>query len=228
MASPIQNQNSAATLFASRMVAAGGAMAFTYYGYAAKTARQIGKAVPPINLETTVGGGFRTTPNVAFTVATQMTVQEFFQKIFSPKTAEPSFPVILASSGIAGIVCSPLLAGFNGQTMNQTFFESLKSTTWGQSVAISFREASFIASLKLITPLSAFTKEKWGDKKWVNYGTAFVSGSLGSIISHPADTILSLLQTGEKIRFSRLMRGVSSRTLATGVYVMIFDALDGR
>lgn len=207
------------------MAAAGCAMVPTYYGYAIKTAQQIGKPLPPITFETTLRGGFRTAPNIAFTVATQMTVQDIFQKIFSKKTADPSIPVILGSSGISGIVCSPLLAGFNGQTMNKPFFESVKSTTLKQTIAISFREASFIASVKVNEPLQLISKRKWGDQKWLAYATAFVSGSLGSIVSHPADTLLTLLQTEKPIQISHLMKGHWARTLATGFYVIIFEAI---
>lgn len=200
-------------------------MFLTCYGYIAKNAEQERKAFPKINFETTLKGGFRTAPNIGFTVATQMTIQNIFQKTFSPNT-DPSLPMTVVSSGIAGIICSPLLAGFNGQTRNKPFFQSVKNTTPWQTLAISFRETAFIASMRIDEPLALLAKRKFGDKKWVEYGATFLSGSLGSIIGHPADTLLTLLQTGEQIKASHLLRGIGSRTVATGTYVVIYRKIE--
>lgn len=198
----------------------------TCYGYIKKNAEQERKAIPKINFETTLKGGFKTAPNIGFTVATQMTIQNIFQNIFSPNPSDPSLSVTLASSGIAGIICSPLLAGFNGQTRNKPFFESVKCTTLMQTIAIAIRETCFIASMRIDEPLSILAKQKLGNKKWIEYGSTFLSGSLGSIIGHPADTILTLLQTGEQIKASHLFRGIGSRTFATGAYVVIYKKIE--
>lgn len=204
--------------------AAGIAIVPVFYGFMAKSALQMGGRMPPIEVISTLKKGCQTAPTVGAIVGTQMIVQNLVEKALQKGAGNQqtqNFPMMLASAAIVGALSAPILAVFNGQTMGQTAFQSLKSLSAKQTSAIVARETSFLFSLRVSEPIAKEMERLCGKSPAVDYGSAFVSGVVGSLIGHPADTALTLWQKGMKVKNARqLMRGGPAKAVAVGGFSM--------
>jgi hypothetical protein len=205
-------------------VAASAAIVPVFYGFVAKSALQLGeKSIPRMSIVESLTKGIKAAPTIGVIIGTQMIVQMLVENALlraNKKTDQKlplSFSAMLVSSMIVGAISAPALAVFNGQTMGQTVMKSLKSLSVKQTGAILVRETSFLFSLRVSEPLSNAMKQHFGENKCVELGSAFVSGAIGSLIGHPADTALTLWQKGMKIeKPCHVMRGAPAKALAIG------------
>lgn len=203
-------------------LAASTAMFPVFYGFIGKSARQLGKPIPDIKLMEVVKMSGKAAPTIGMIVGTQMIVQRMLENFLSNPVHNQTSPLsaftsMFASSIVVGTVSAPLLAIFNGQTMGRKVTESLQALTLKQSGAILARETSFLFSLRISDPVSIIMRQKLGDSQTVAYGSTFISGMIGSLIGHPADTALTLWQNGRKLMHPRqLMRGSLMRASASG------------
>jgi hypothetical protein len=197
-----------------------------FYGFVAKSAQQIGKPIPRMTIKEALKGGVQAAPTIGVIVGTQMIMQNAVEKALMENignNGKPSFTSMLVSSVIVGGISAPALAVFNGQTMGRTVTESLRSLSVKQTTAIVFRETSFLFSLIISGSVSEAMKRISGDNKAVEYSSAFVSGAIGSVIGHPADTALTLWQKGMKVEcFRQSMRGAPMKALAVGGFSVFY------
>ena len=173
--------------------------------FAAKSAQQAGNPIPSMTVKELLIRGCKAAPTVGALVGTQMITQGLIEKYLMKPSANgekspPGFTTMLTSSIIVGIASTPAAAVFNGQTMKQTAVQSLRALSVKQTSAIVARETSFLFSMRVTGPVSDAMKDHFGKKKSVEYASAFVSGAIGSVIGHPADTALTLWQKGEECR----------------------------
>ena len=64
----------------------------------------------------------------------------------------------------------------------------------------------------------------YGDNKAVEYSSAFVSGAIGNLIGHPADTALTLWQKEMKLQsFRQLMRGAPIKAVTLGGFSVCYQ-----
>ena len=191
-----------------------------------KSTQQQGKSVPRITLLQGVLAGARAAPIIGSIIGAQMITQEFVEKkIFTPpkEGQKPSLSTMLSSSVIVGALSAPGLAVFNGQSMGKTAMQSLKGLSTLQVAAIISRESLFLLSMRASKPASDYMKKRFGDSSAIVYGSAFASGSFGSIISQPADTLLTCWQNGIKVtNFSQAMRGGPVKAATVGTFAMIY------
>lgn len=174
--------------------AAAGAIVPPYYFFVRKSWEQQGKPVPSMTMREVVMGGVKAAPTIGTIVGTQMIVQALVEKALAKARKNgddqpPGFGTMLGSSAFVGGVSAPFLAIFNGQTMGLSPMQSLSALSPRQVAAIVTRETSFLFSLRISDPLSEQMKQIAGDNKAVEYGSAALSGGIGSVIGHPADTV---------------------------------------
>lgn len=129
------------------------------------------------------------------------------------------------SSVVVGGISAPFWAIFNGQTLGWSVERSLREFSSRQGVAIIVREAIFLASLRLSTPLNDTLKVSLGDSQTLFLSSCFISAMAGSFLSHPADTVFTLSQKKHKIRASQLMKGSQITALAIGVFAVLNEAV---
>lgn len=209
--------------YAAPPIAASLAMIPFFYGFTAKSAQQVGDSIPSMTLKEAFKGGLKASPTIGTIVGTQMVVQHLAEKALMKGDSEPDFTKMFASAFIVGGFSAPALAIFNGQTMGQTASESISRLSARQAGAIVSRETSFLFSIRISDPVSQSMKKRYGDNKIVEYSSAFFSGAVGSLIGHPADTVLTLWQKGMKITHpSQLMRGAPIKALATGGFSSLY------
>ena len=211
-------------------LAASAAIVPTFYGFAAKSAQQIGKPIPRMSILEALKGGFKAAPTIGIIVGTQMvsqaTIEKVFMKYLGSEDKKPSFSFMLISSIVVGGISAPALAVFNGQTLGRTAMQSLKEFPWKQRIAIVSRETSFLFSLRISDPISDAMKRVYGNNKSVEYGSAFISGAMGSIIGHPADTALTRWQNEMKVEsFRQSMKGAPMKALAVGGFSVLYKAV---
>lgn len=209
-------------------LAASGAIIPAYYGFVAKSAQQLGKPIPKMPVLQVVKDSFKAAPTIGIIVGTQMVAQKLvetgLEKALGNKNKKPSFSTMLISSMTVGLASAPALAIFNGQTMGRTIKESLSGLTKKQTAAIVLKETSFLFSVRITGPVSEAMKRVFGESEAVKYGSAFVSGAIGSIIGHPADTALTRWQKGLKIdSFRQSMNGVFTKAIALGIFSTCYE-----
>lgn len=198
-------------------VAASIAIVPVFYGFIVKSAQQIGSPIPKMPIGTVLRSGFAAAPTIGITVGLQMGAQNEVEKFFPAQKETSDVTSMVFSSVIVGAISVPPLAVLNGKSMGQTAMASLKGLSSLQAGAIIIRETSFLFALRVSTPLSEYMKSTLGDNKAVEYGSAFTSGAISSIIGHPADTALTFWQKKMKIDGLRcLMRGSMPKALAVG------------
>lgn len=209
-------------------VAAAAAIVPVFYGFVMKSAQQQGDPIPRMKPMEAIKQGCKAAPTVGVIVGTQMVAQNIIESLLggTNKEKSSSFVSMLMSSMIVGAISSPALAVMNGQTMGRSIQASLRALSAKQVVAIVTRETSFLFSLRISTPVSETMKQICGDNPAVDYGATFVSGAIGSVIGHPADTALTLWQKNRKIKSARqLMGGAPVKAIAVGGFAMGYKGI---
>ncbi len=204
--------------------AAGVAIIPPYYGFAAKTAQQLEKPIPRMGPGEAFKGGCRLAPTVAGIVGMQMilqkTVEQKVQELVGHGQGKaPTLFETAASSFVVGGLSSPAIAVFNGQAAGQTPMHALRNLSSRQLGAIAVQETAFVMGMSASKHINALAKEHLGDGKTVTYGSSFVSGALGSLAGHAANTALTRWQNGLTVdKVSQLARGGPAKAMATGVF----------
>lgn len=210
-------------------VAAGAAIVPTYYGFAVKTAQQLQKPIPTMSALEVLMGGLRLAPTVAGLVGTQMVLQNAserkIKRLFgNPEDKAATLVETAASSLLVGAMSAPGIAIFNGQAAKQSPLTSLRNLTVKQAGAISAQETAFVMGMSAGGHVYAFAKKHFGDNEAMKYGSSFITGALGSLCGHPANTALTLWQNGLKVEnIFQLARGGPAKAIATGVFSMGFQ-----
>lgn len=194
-----------------------------YYGFLLKSAQQIGKPMPKLRVRDLFKYSLKASPTIGSIIGIQMVAQSFVEKALQSREVQSggAFRQAAVSALIVGVISTPPLAVFNGQTMGKSVIQSLKGISFKQTFAILARETSFLFSLRISDPLSSFLKREYGQNRFIEYGTAFLSGAIGSIIGHPGDTALTLWQQGMEVRsVTQLWKGVGVKAVATGGFAL--------
>lgn len=197
-----------------------------YHGFVVKSSQQMGKSIPKFHFLEAFKGGVKAAPTIGVVIGTQIAVQgaveEFFQKHF--QLDKNSFALSCLSSLTVAAISAPALAVFNGQTMGKTMKESLASLSFKQTSAIVTREGTFLFSWRISKLVSDMMKEQFGDSKNVEYASTFVSGAIGSVVNHPADTALTLWQKESHIHsVKQLMKGAPARAISIGGFSVCYS-----
>jgi hypothetical protein len=169
---------------------------------------------------------FKAAPTAGLLVGTQLVIQEIVEDIlrkYIPQENCENFGFKMFSGTVVGGISAPLLAAFNGQTMGSSIIDSIKFLSRKQVGAIMALESSFIVSINATEPLGRAVKKISGDNKITECVISFISGFIGSIFGHPADTALTIWQKGREITsFSQLMKGWRIKAITLGIWMMLF------
>lgn len=204
--------------------AAGAAVIPIFYGFMAKSALQKGQEMPHFNFRGVVTGGFKASPTVGAIVGIQMVAQNAIEQGINkilPEGESKAASMVL-SALIVGAISAPPLAVLNGQSMGYSPIESLKKLTIKQTGAIVGRETSFLFAIRISDPVSEAMRKQFGDHKGVVFSAAFMSGVIGSLVGHPADTALTCWQAGIKVQARHLMCGATIRAGTVGAFSVIY------
>lgn len=205
-------------------IAAGAAVIPVFYGFMGKSARQKGESLPLFNIRNVMIEGIKASPVVGVIIGIQMLAQASIEKAINKHRPAGAIGTssMIASAMLVGAISAPMLAVFNGQSMGLSPLASLRKLTLMQSSAIIVRETSFLFAIRISDPVSEFMKVRLGDHKTVIYSAAFVSGVIGSLVGHPADTVLTCLQEGRKILPRHVMRGAIIRGGTIGAFSVFY------
>lgn len=204
-------------------IAASGAIIPAFKHMIYKSALQKGQPIVPISYMKGISEGCKAAPTVGAIVGSQMIIQNYVEKVIVGDKRKASLTDTFVSSGIVGIISSPILAIFNGQTMGLTLRESIRKFTLRQGVTIAGQETCFILGICASDRISTIMKSQFGDNKTVDYSGAYISGALGSIAGHPFNTALTRWQSGLTIDNPRqLMWGAARKAHAVGIFAVCY------
>lgn len=188
----------------------------------AKSSLQKGEPIPSISLLNGLKEGMKAAPIVGVIVGSQMFLQNKIENAFA-KNREKNLPTMMASAATVGIISSPILAIFNGMTAGLSLQESCKKFSPKQGVAIAIQESAFVAGLSAADPLGVKMKQQFGDNKVVEYIAAFISGAMGSLAGHPANTALTRWQSNMQVDgLHQLMWGSIRKARAIGMFSIFY------
>ena len=187
-------------------VAASLAVVPVYFDLVAKNAMQMGKTPVSMSLREAVKGGVCLAPSTGVLVGSQMVLQplveqaltDMFPHFFTADSMAAKASLTLGASAAVGVLSSPFVAVFNGQSMNPPLGvkKTLSSLSFKKASAITLQETGFVVGIAAADVVSAPMKQMLGDHKSVEYLAAAVSGALGSLAGNPGNTALTRWQNG--------------------------------
>lgn len=205
-------------------IAASISIPLVFYGFILKSSRQLEGVRPRLTFRKISVMSLKTSPLIGLMLGTQIIVQRLAENFLlgtgvqSEQLDKLRFHSI-GTSLASAIITTPLLAVFNGYTFGEKAWDTLKKLHRKQIAIISLRETSIIFSIRLIEPIN-----QWTSNNTLKYLTIFATSFFASIISHPADTLLTFWQQKRitKLFSPTIMRGCLSRSTATGVFVSLY------
>jgi hypothetical protein len=190
----------------------------------AKSEQQKGQKVSPMSAKQAVMGGCKAAPTVGAIVGSQMILQGVVERVLAGD-AKPTLTSTVASTAVVGMLSSPVLAVFNGQTLGWGVRESLRKFTAKQGAAISVQETAFLAGLAVGDRLAMVMQRYLGKHKAVDYTAAFATGAMGSLAGHPANTALTRWQSGMSVSRHEMMWGSVRKARAVGTFAVGYKAV---
>lgn len=206
--------------YAAHPIASGAAIVPVFYGLVLKSARQTESPTPLMSVKEALKGGLRASKALSVMMGTQMIAQTHLDLLTKGVPYSS-----LWNSMFIGAVSAPALIVFNGYTMNKTAIESLKALRLRQVAAIMYLETSFLFAMRLALTADDMMKAHLGDNKATSYATAFLSGAVGSLIGHPADTAVTRWQKELLVPIRVLYYGAPVKAVTLGAFSVIYKAM---
>lgn len=201
-------------------LASGAAIFPLFYGLVLKSAQQLEAKPPLMSVKEALKGGAKVSKTLSLMVGTQMIVQNELDRL-TKGVAYAS----LWNSMLIGAISAPMLVVFNGYTMNQTAKDSLKGLKLRNVAAIMYLETSFLFSMRLALSTNEAMKSYLGEGNLTSYAGAFISGALGSLVGHPADTALTRWQKELPVPVRVLYYGAPVKAVTLGVFSIFYKAI---
>lgn len=208
-------------------IAAGFAVIPAIPDFGKKSCLQLGKEVEKKTFFEGMKGGLKLAPMAGLLIGVQMIMQEIFEKTFAERGKTSDLQSKAKSSFVVGTCSSPIVAMFNGRTMGWTAKECWGRFTPSQAIAIAIQETLFVGGISASSEVSKVMKKNLGDYSIIDYGSAFISGAAGSLLGHPANTVLTRLQNGMEVKslfqmkissLQGFMRGGAFKARACGIF----------
>jgi hypothetical protein len=197
-----------------------------FYGFVVKSDRQLGRVVSTVTYKQCLFGGFKAAPLMGCVAVTDLLMQDLLERRRGIQEKEAKWHHMLMTSTAISICALPFNAIFNGYTIQRTAVQSLRMLSWKQGGALTCRDALYLFSLRLSTPISEALSDKWGVHPLINYGASFCAGAIGGALSHPADSALTLWQKGLNVKsLGQTFRGTQAKMLAAGSFALGYRAI---
>lgn len=201
-------------------IAAALGIAPTFWMQMIKSRQQIGDSTR-VSFKEGALGGVRVAPLVGAIVGTQMICQEGVSThVF--KGAE-DLSATVGSATIVGILSAPLLAMYNAKTQGLSMRGALSVLSKGQVAMIAIQEGAFVAGIAGSAPLTAVSKEVFGDNLAVVKTSQYVSAAAGGGLGHFANTALTRWQASLPMSFRAAPKGLVMRAHAIGCFNLIYQ-----
>lgn len=198
-----------------------------FYGFQVKSDQQLGKPSPKPSYEKTFLGGVKAAPTIGIIINTQMFAQETIENLLFNKEKQGNagfFPMFVSSVFVGALSAHPL-AAFNAQTSGKSPLEAVKQLSLKETGAITVREGGFLLSFKINEYIGKQMKNTFGDNQATEYGATFISGAMGSLCGHPADTALTRWQNRMPVSPKVLVKGALPKAGAVGIFAVCYKGM---
>lgn len=166
--------------------------------------------------------GMKAAPTVGGLVGYQMVLNERIERSLNLQK-DSSFTSKLAVAAVVASLSTPLIALVNGQALGQKGLLPLKNLSKMQAVAITAQETAFVLGLSAAENVSAEMHLRGWTHPAVDYGSAYLAGFMGSMVGHPANAWLTLMQAGvREMHPSMLSRGTLTKAHGIGLFAMTY------
>lgn len=183
-----------------------------------KSALQTERQPPKLISREIAALSLRSAPTAGFAVGSQLAAQSLLR---STTGAEPDDRSVWASLCV-GSLSAPGLIMLNGQSIQRTALDSLRSMHLRQVGSVAGRETLFLYSLDISGPVAAEMKERLGESKSVEHSCTFIVGAFGGASGHLFDSYLTRLQRGMCSSWRSLMLGFWPRTAGVGLFSVVY------
>lgn len=205
-------------------VSAMGAIVPVFWGLMTKSAQQKGLPTPYMKVREAIGHGVRATPAFGIFAGTQLVAQEVIEGWLVKKRGVKDMTTMALAAVAVGVISVPPAVIFNGMTQNMGPMESFKGLNAAQVIAITSRETSFLASIRVSKPLSEELEKVLGKGPATTILSGFLSGGIGSFFGHPFDTWLTRSQAKLPTTARDLMRGAPVKAVSLGIFTVLYSA----
>lgn len=163
-------------------------------------------------------------------LSAQVTLEAQIRGCVSQISGRETNPLIVSgvSSTAAAVGSIPPLAMINGMTVGLSPYRALRALTPQQARTLCVREGGFMYGVSTSEPFAREAEAICGDHPVVRIISNAVVGGTAAVLSHPADTFLTRLQSNEPITMSienarHLMKGVRVRTVSVAAFNVIYQ-----
>lgn len=219
-------------------IAAGAAIIPTYVFFRDKFYLQLGEKIPPRQLLPLLKEGFQTSPVICGIVGSQLILQQTFhlgiEKIFGTginESRRTKYITDFVSCGLVAAISTPGYIEFNRSAMKMPFSPRMLFSA-KQAKYIAFRELCFMNALIGGKRIAKGMESKFGDSKTVEYASIFLTGAFGSLLGHPADTIVTRLLKNKSVDYKwnvksmhALMQGGLTKACGVGLFCIGYNAV---
>ena len=201
-------------------IASGAAVVPVFYGFVVTSAKQTEKPTPLMTVKEALKGGLKASKAVSAMIGTQMIAQNYLDAI----TRGVPY-ASLWNSMLVGAVSAPALVVFKGYSMDRSALTSLKMISLRQVAAIMYLETSFLFAMRLTLTADEFVRPYVGESKTASYASAFITGAVGSLIGHPADTAVARWQKELLVPMRTWFLGAPVKAATLGAFSVIYKAM---
>ena len=206
--------------YVSHPIASGAAIVPVFYGLVVKSAQQTESPTPLMSVKEALKGGLKASRALSVMMGTQMIAQTHLDLL----TKGMPYASLL-NSMLIGAISAPALVVFNGYSMKRSALASLKLLSLRQVAAIVYLETSFLFSMRITLTADDYMKNYLGDNRATSYVTSFISGAVGSLIGHPADTAVTRWQKELLVPIRVWYYGAPVKAVTLGAFSLIYKAM---
>lgn len=197
-----------------------------YFPYLQKSALATGESVQ-FGVRMWFNGARATAPIVTLLLGSQLVAQKGLSFAFTKEGSAPSKTAIIASSVITGLVTVPIATALNAATLpDLSPIEAVRKMSLKEASSMGVRETGFVLTMAARDPIYRAIVPYTGEGRVIEKITAVVVTIIGSLLTQPADTIVTRMQKGLPVTWSCLMKGSVPRALAVSGFGILYDAIE--
>ena len=170
--------------------------------------------------------GFRAIPNTAATISIQLYIEELSKRFLQKVGVDNTYLTGLGCF-FGGLFSAPMYDVMNRQSMGTSTIQAFKAFCKHplSTAPIVVREFCFLGGIQASNPVANWMQATFGENEYVKNSSCFATCFLASLVGHPFDTILTIMQAKKHWDAKILMKGSGTKAVGVGLFGMIYSNL---
>lgn len=174
--------------------------------------------------------GIKAAPSTSLAVGIPLLMQRHIEPWFQEEKGKTTMRSLTLSAVVVGAVSTPILLVFEGHSLREGFWGSLKYMSCPkQYLSFSVQETGCVAGLSAAKYIDREARKWFAIKEspLITYGSAFLSGAAGAIAGHFGNTASTRLRNRLPVEYSirQLSLGLVPRARALGLFSVFYHFL---